>query len=171
MHLMKHVKLNIHNQISHHKGALVNSMLFRNLAITFITECYTRTHMGNPVTVWTNFWCLFSTYRQPRWPHVLKLSRRQNSIKSFPADSRVSWFKHASTQQTASIVRFIVSEPWWWRRCLKHCYHYQQQKVLLNQSPCHHVPTISSDCVRRERTKVTSCDDYAIQLSDRSTFG
>jgi len=81
MHGMEQVKLNIHNQISQHKGAPVNSKFFRNLAVTFITACYTR--MGNPVTLRTNVWCLFTTYRQRRWSHVLRLSRRQNSIKIF----------------------------------------------------------------------------------------
>jgi hypothetical protein len=81
MHGTEHVKLNIHNQISHHKGAPVNSTFFRNLAITFITARYT--HMGNPVNLRTNFCCLFSTYRQRRWSHVLRLSRQQNSIKIF----------------------------------------------------------------------------------------
>jgi len=40
MHGMEPVKLNIHKQISHHKGAPVNSKFFKNLAITFITACY-----------------------------------------------------------------------------------------------------------------------------------
>ena len=78
---MEHGQLNIHSQISHHKGAPVNSKFFRNLATTFITACYT--HMGNPITPRTNVWCLFSTYRQRRWSHVLRLSRRRNSIKIF----------------------------------------------------------------------------------------
>lgn len=49
MYGMEQVKLNIHNQISHHKEAPVNSKFFRNLAVTFITACYT--HTGNPVTL------------------------------------------------------------------------------------------------------------------------
>jgi len=97
MHGMEHVKLNNHNQISHHKGAPLNSEFFRNLALTFIIACYT--HLGNPVTTRTNVWCLFSTYIQRRWPHVFwDIHGDRIQYKSSPADVRVRWFKHTNTQ-------------------------------------------------------------------------